>query len=37
MEERVGTLGGEFRIRTKPGDGTEIHAWVPLEVVKSES
>lgn len=30
MEERVGALGGRFRIRTKPGDGTEIHAWVPL-------
>jgi signal transduction histidine kinase len=37
MEERVGALGGMFRIRTKPGDGTEIHAWVPLEDVKSES
>jgi signal transduction histidine kinase len=37
MEERVGALGGMFRIGTKPGDGTEIHAWVPLEDVKSES
>ncbi|MDH5499330.1 MAG: PAS domain-containing protein [Nitrospira sp.] len=31
MAERVGMLNGTFRIRTKPGDGTEIHAWVPLE------
>ena len=30
MEERVGVLQGTFRIKTKPGDGTEIHAWVPL-------
>ncbi|MBH0203874.1 MAG: PAS domain-containing protein [Nitrospira sp.] len=32
MAERVGILNGTFRIRTKPGEGTEIHAWVPLEV-----
>lgn len=32
MAERVGILKGTFRIRTKPGEGTEIHAWVPLEV-----
>jgi signal transduction histidine kinase len=31
MAERVGMLNGIFRIRTKPEDGTEIHAWVPLE------
>ncbi len=31
MEERVGILKGTLRIKTKPGDGTEIHAWVPLE------
>ncbi|MDH4304169.1 MAG: PAS domain-containing protein [Nitrospira sp.] len=31
MEERVRMLNGTFRIRTKPGDGTELHAWVPLE------
>lgn len=32
MAERVGILKGTFRIRTKPGDGTEIHASIPLEV-----
>lgn len=37
MEERVRALEGTFRIRTKPGDGTEIHAWVPLGDVKGES
>ena len=37
MEERVRALKGMFRIKTKPGDGTEIHAWVPLEDVKGES
>jgi PAS domain S-box-containing protein len=37
MAERVGILNGAFRIRTKPGDGTEVHAWVPLEDVKRET
>lgn len=37
MEERLRALEGTFRIRTKPGEGTEIHAWVPLEDVKGES
>lgn len=38
MAERVGMLNGTFRIRTKPGDGTEIHAWVPLlEELKGET
>ena len=30
LSERVAALKGTFRIRTKPGDGTEVHAWVPL-------
>ncbi|MHC9063319.1 PAS domain S-box protein [Nitrospira sp. CMX1] len=30
MEERVGALQGTFRLKTKPDDGTEVHAWVPL-------
>ena len=30
MQERVEALQGTFRIKTKPGDGTEVHAWVPL-------
>ena len=36
MAERVWALKGTFRVRTKRGDGTEIHAWVPLEDVKGE-
>lgn len=31
MEERVRQLNGTFRIRTQPGKGTEVHAWIPLE------
>jgi PAS domain S-box-containing protein len=30
MSERVGALGGRFRVRANPGDGTHVHAWVPL-------
>jgi PAS domain S-box-containing protein len=29
MEERVHLMNGTFRIRTQPGKGTEVHAWVP--------
>ncbi|NGZ98728.1 MAG: hypothetical protein CV089_21880, partial [Nitrospira sp. WS110] len=31
LGERLGMLNGTFRLRTKPGSGTEIHAWIPLE------
>ncbi len=31
MEERIEALKGTFRVKTKPGDGTELHAWIPLE------
>jgi PAS domain S-box-containing protein len=37
MAERVGMLNGVFHILTKPDDGTEVHAWVPLEDVKRET
>lgn len=30
MEERVRLFQGTFRIRSSPGQGTEVHAWVPL-------
>jgi signal transduction histidine kinase len=30
MRERVETLGGEFHLKTAPGDGTDIEARVPL-------
>ncbi len=30
MEERVRLLKGTFRLRTRPGEGTEVHAWVPV-------
>ena len=36
MEERVRLVEGTFRIRTRPGDGTEVHAWVPLPAVQQE-
>ena len=31
MEERVGMLGGNLRIRSQPGQGTEVIVAVPLE------
>jgi PAS domain S-box-containing protein len=31
LRERLEALNGTFRLRTKPGDGTEVHAWIPLE------
>jgi signal transduction histidine kinase len=37
MAERVEMVNGIFRIRTRLNDGTEIHAWVPLEDVKRET
>lgn len=37
MAERVWALKGTFRIRSKPGIGTEIHAWVPLEGVRHKT
>jgi PAS domain S-box-containing protein len=30
MEERVHLMKGVFRVRTQPGKGTEVHAWVPV-------
>lgn len=30
MEERVHLMNGIFRLRTRPGKGTEVHAWVPM-------
>jgi len=37
MAERVGMLRGTFRVKTKPGHGTELHVWVPLENVNGEA
>ena len=34
MAERVFALNGTFLVRAAPGNGTEIHAWVPLEDMK---
>ncbi len=34
MAERVGMLNGTFRILTNQNGGTELHAWVPLELKK---
>jgi len=36
MSERVLLLRGTFRLRTKPEEGTEVHAWVPLVDVKRD-
>jgi signal transduction histidine kinase len=32
MAERLRLLGGEFAIRSKPGEGTRVEANVPLRV-----
>ncbi|MBM3275029.1 MAG: sensor histidine kinase, partial [Candidatus Sericytochromatia bacterium] len=37
MEERVRPFQGTFRIRSSPGKGTEVHAWVPVEDVTRET
>ena len=31
LGERLEALNGTFRVKTKPGGGTEIHAWIPFE------
>ncbi|WP_168121118.1 sensor histidine kinase [Paenibacillus sp. HB172176] len=31
MEERVNELGGSLNMISKPGEGTTIHLWVPIE------
>jgi signal transduction histidine kinase/ABC-type uncharacterized transport system substrate-binding protein len=33
MQGRARLLGGEFEIHSKPGEGTRIEAWVPLQPV----
>jgi signal transduction histidine kinase len=33
MQGRARLLGGEFEIHSKPGKGTQIEAWVPLQPV----
>ena len=33
MQGRARLLGGEFEIHSKPGQGTQIEAWVPLQPV----
>ena len=37
MAERVRLLNGTFRVRSNPGEGAEIHAWVPLDDVSRET
>ncbi len=33
MRGRARVLGGEFEIHSKPGKGTRIDVWVPLEPI----
>jgi PAS domain S-box-containing protein len=37
MQERTHLVGGEFSIKSEPGRGTTISAWVPLEVQKQKN
>ncbi|MGM0880346.1 MAG: sensor histidine kinase [Bacillota bacterium] len=34
MEERVNELGGSLQMISKPGEGTLIHIWVPMGVLR---
>ena len=36
MQGRARLLGGDFEIHSKPGQGTRIEAWVPLEPVADQ-
>ena len=36
MQGRARLLGGEFEIHSKPGKGTQIEAWVPLQPVADQ-
>jgi signal transduction histidine kinase len=36
MQGRARLLGGEFEIHSKPGEGTRIEAWVPLQPVADQ-
>ena len=31
MEERISLLGGKMTCDSRPGQGTEVHAWFPLK------
>jgi signal transduction histidine kinase len=31
MEERARSLGGRFEVSSKPGEGTKVEAWLPLD------
>jgi len=35
MEERTHALGGTFKVRSRPGEGTRVDAWVPLQPTRS--
>jgi signal transduction histidine kinase len=34
MEERAHMLGGAFNVHSRPGGGTQVEAWVPVEPLK---
>jgi signal transduction histidine kinase len=36
MEERAALSGGELKITSRPGHGTQVHAWFPLNTVSTE-
>jgi len=36
MEERLRLVGGRFEVRTRPMEGTQIDAWVPLKSTLAE-
>lgn len=32
MQERIAIIGGELEVRSRPGEGTSITAWIPLQM-----
>jgi signal transduction histidine kinase len=36
MKERLRLVGGRFEIRTRPSEGTQIDAWVPLKTTRTQ-
>ena len=37
MEERARSLAGRFRLQTRPGAGTKVEVWLPLETQQAQS
>jgi signal transduction histidine kinase len=36
MRERLRLVGGNLHVKSEPGHGTQVEAWVPLETPASQ-